>query len=116
MERKFSNQELQGLKSFLVEIFEFTGEQLAAIDHQGPDMTQDMFDSILDRCEELGKDADNLFFRMLKEYPQFTEVRAERIQSEIDGVDIPMPLDEEWEIQRKKLFARIREKYGEDAI
>lgn len=41
------------LCKFFIEIFEFTDEQLAAIDCQIP-MTQEIYDSILDRCMELG--------------------------------------------------------------
>ena len=56
------------LCKFFIEIFEFTDEQLVAIDCQIP-MTQEIYDSILDRCMELGTAADDLFNRMLLEYP-----------------------------------------------
>ena len=41
------------LCKFFIEIFELTDEQLAAIDYQIP-MTQEIYDSVLDRCMELG--------------------------------------------------------------
>ena len=56
------------LCKFFIEIFEFTDKQLAAIDYQIP-MTQEIYDSVLDRCMELGTAADDLFYRMLLEYP-----------------------------------------------
>ena len=56
MEREFTKKELQAMMSFLIETFEFSEEQSAAIDHQIP-MTQELFDSILDKCAEIGKDA-----------------------------------------------------------
>ena len=43
----------KGFCNFLIETFEFTDEQLAAIDYQIP-MTQEIYSSILDRCMELG--------------------------------------------------------------
>lgn len=57
----------QNPRAFLVEIFEFTDKQLEAIDYQ-TQMTQTIYNSILNRCTELGSDANPLFFRMLREY------------------------------------------------
>ena len=93
------------LCKFFIEIFEFTDEQLAAIDCQIP-MTQEIYDSILDRCMELGTAADDLFNRMLLEYPDFMSVYAQKTESSREE------LDAGWE----DLCRRIREKYGEDAI
>lgn len=115
MELNLGEKEYRNLWTFLVETFEFTEEQTAAIDHQIP-MTQEMFDSILDRCDEIGKNSDKLFFRMLKEYPQYTDIRAERILNEIEELDIAIPTEEEWEIESQKLYARIGTKYGENTI
>ena len=77
-----TNDELKKMMSFLIETFEFTEEQTAAIDHQIP-MTQEMFDSIVDRCAELGSCTENLFFRMMDEYPEFVEIQAKRIEEEL---------------------------------
>ncbi|CVI65057.1 hypothetical protein NDGK_00069 [Clostridiales bacterium CHKCI001] len=49
------------LWSFLVETFEFIDEQTAAIDYR-ISMTQEIYDSILDRCMELGSSADRLSY------------------------------------------------------
>ena len=65
------------LCKFFIEIFEFTDEQLAAIDYQIP-MTQEIYDSILDRCMELGTAEDDLFYRMLLEYPDFLNITVRR--------------------------------------
>ena len=67
------------LCNFFIEIFEFTDEQLAAIDYQ-ISMTQEIYDSVLDRCMELGTAADDLFNRMLLEYPDFMSVYAQKIE------------------------------------
>ena len=114
MERECTEKELQGMLSFLVETFEFTEEHIAAIDHQIP-MTQELFDSILDKCAEIGKDADNLFFRMLDEYPNFMTVRAERMLNDIKDND-SLSSEEELKNWREKLYEKIRAKYGEKEI
>ena len=46
------------LCNLLIETFEFTDEQLEVIDYQIP-MTQDIYNSVLDRCMELGTAADD---------------------------------------------------------
>lgn len=47
-------------------------------------MTQEIYDSILDRCMELGTAADDLFYRMLLEYPDFLSVYAQKIEDEVN--------------------------------
>lgn len=111
----FTEKELKNFWSFLVETFEFSEEQTAAIDKQIP-MTQELYDSILDRCNEIGSDVDNLFFRMLIEYPDFMSNYADRLEKEIEDVELPEITPEQWEESKQKLYARIRAKYGEDAI
>lgn len=112
---KFTEKELKGFWSFLVETFEFTEEQNDAIDHQIP-MTQELFDSIMDRCMELGSDVDGLFLRLINEYEEFSNVYTNRILEEVKAVKLPEWTEEEKAIQKDKLYARIRAKYGEDAI
>ncbi len=112
---EFTEKELKNFWSFLVETFEFTEEQNDAIDHQIP-MTQEIYNSILDRCNEIGSDVEPLFLRMLTEYQDFMSVYADRIIEEIKDVEIPEWTEEEKAIQKEKLYARIRAKYGEDAI
>ena len=65
---KMTKEEIANIRRFLVETFAFTDEQSAAIDKQIP-MTQELFESILERCNELGTDTDKLFYRLLIEYP-----------------------------------------------
>lgn len=109
----------KGLYNLLIETFEFTDEQLAAIDCQIP-MTQEIYDSILDCCMELGTAADDLFYRMLLEYPDFLSVYAQKIEDEVNekyaDIDIPESSPEELDAGWEDLCQRIREKYGEDAI
>ena len=53
---------------------------------------------------------------MLNEYPDYTVVRGERILSELEPENINPLSEEEMESWRQKLYAKIRAKYGEDAI
>lgn len=109
----------KGFCNFLIETFEFTDEQLAAIDYQIP-MTQEIYSSILDRCMELGAAADDLFNRMLLEYPEFLAIYAQSIEDEVNekyaDIDIPESSPEELSVGWEDLCRRIRGKYGEDAI
>lgn len=66
--------------NFLLKIFELTDAQLEASDYQIP-MTQEIYNSILDRCTELGVMADDLFFSLLNEYPEYLSVYDQRIMS-----------------------------------
>lgn len=90
--------------NFLIEIFEFTEEQLAALDYQIP-MTQEVYNSILDRCIELGKVADDLFCRLLNEYPEYLSVYDQKIEDEVSRkygeVEIPKSSLKELRIRRK---------------
>lgn len=115
MKLNLSDKEYERLWGFIVETFCFTEEQCDAIDHQ-IQMTQEIFDSILDRCAEIGKAADDLFYRMLNEYPGHTHVRAARILNDIGEENINLLSEDEMEIWKQKLYAKIRAKYGEDAI
>lgn len=78
------------------------------------------YDSVLDRCMELGTATDDLFNRMLLEYPDFMSVYAQKIEDEVNekyaDIDIPESSPEELDAGWEDLCRRIREKYGEDAI
>lgn len=115
MERRFTEQELKNFRSFLIETFEFTKEQNDAIDGRTL-MTQEIYDSILERCEEIGPEADSLFYRMLDEYPDMMAVNAARIEKEVEGAGFPSLTSEAVDDMEQKLYARIRAEYGEDAI
>lgn len=76
---EFTKEQIIALNSFLVEIFAFTLEQTAAVDQQLP-MTQVISESIPDRCAELGSAADQIFYRLLRVYPDMTSIYADRIE------------------------------------
>ena len=112
---KHSEEMLRNFWGFLVETFEFTEEQTNAIDKQ-TEMTQEIYNSILDRCTEIGPDADNLFYRMLTEYPALLEVYAERIEKDLEDFEMPELSDFDTQLSYEKLCERIRAEYGPDAI
>lgn len=111
----FTDKELKNLWSFIVESMEFTDEENSAIEHVIP-MTQELFNAIIDKCNEIGHDVDPLFYRLLDEYPEFMSVYADKINEEIKDAPHYTLSDEEWAIQKEKLYARIRTEYGEDVI
>lgn len=117
---EFTEKEQKNLWSFIVESMEFTDEQNAAIEHVIP-ITQEIYDSILDKCNEIGSEVDPLFHRLLIEYPDFMSNYAEKLEAELDEKypddgtfreSTPEELEKGWQ----DLCRRIREKYGEDAI
>ena len=78
---KLTKEQEDKLLSFLSETFCFTEEQMAAMDHQ-TEMTQELFDSILDRCGELGDSGKRIMFRMHKEFPELFEHNVKEILKE----------------------------------
>lgn len=104
--------------NFLLKIFELTDEQLAAIDYQIP-MTQEIYNSILDRCTELGAMSDDLFFSLLNEYPEYLSVYDQKIKDEMSkkyrAIDIPESSLIELRIGKEVLCRRIKEKYKEES-
>lgn len=114
-----TKEEMDNIRRFLVETFAFTDEQSAAIDKQIP-MTQELFESILERCNELGTDTDRLFYSLIIEYPDLTEIYGEKIEQQLNekyaDIELPEETPEEKEAAWERLCARIREKYGVESI
>ena len=114
-----TNEQMENLKSFLLETFAFTDEQTAAMDQQIP-MTQEIFESILERCNELGSAADKTFYRLLKEYPDFTDVYGQKLEKEVNerrpDTELPDETPEERQASWERLCAKIRKEFGKDAI
>ncbi len=80
---KLTNVQEDKLLSFLTETFCFTEKQSAAMYYQ-VEMTQEIYDSIIDRCFQLGKNADKIFFRMMNEFPTLFEAGAQKILEECE--------------------------------
>ena len=80
---KLTNEQENRLLSFMTETFCFTDEQMAAIDYQIP-MTQELFDSIWNRCFQIDEGAHDLLFRLIREYPEFLNESAKKIIEECE--------------------------------
>ena len=80
---ELTREQMENLKSFLLETFAFTEEQNDAMDKQIP-MTQEIFESIVERCNELGSAADKIFYRIIMEYPDMTDIYGGKIAKELE--------------------------------
>ena len=49
-------------------------------------MTQEIFDSIMKKREEIGEEAEELTFQLMIKYPDFLEVNAKKLCEEL-GID-----------------------------
>ena len=66
---ELSEKEKRNFEEFLILTFEFSEDELAAIDKQKP-MTMELFSSCLAKCTEHG--LYKLFERLLDEYPDLS--------------------------------------------
>lgn len=116
---ELTKEQMENLKSFLIETFAFTEEQNNAMDKQIP-MSQDLFESIIERCNELGSEADKIFYRLLKEYPDLTGVYGAKIEKELEerypDVELPEMTPEEQQASWERLCNKIKKEFGPDAI
>lgn len=101
----------KNLSEFVDITFCLKGDELQALDKQIP-MTQELFDRCCDRLSEIG--ADNQFFQLLIDYPDFMVDRAERIEKEIElsNVNCPVMTDDDMQQGWNDLLARIERKKG----
>lgn len=83
-------------------------------------MTQEIFESILERCNELGSSSDKIFYRLLRDYPDLTDVYGQKLEKELDekypDTELPEETPEERQAAWERLCARIMAEFGEDAI
>ena len=69
-------------KEFLELTFYLSEKELQAVDHMIP-MTQELYESIVEKCSEIG--ADFFFQEFILEYPEFLTRYAKRIEREVLG-------------------------------
>lgn len=75
-----NNKEKHNFEEFLILTFEFSDDELAAIDKQKP-MTMELFSSCLAKCTEHG--LYKLFERLLDEYPELSDKYVKAIEDVI---------------------------------
>ena len=90
----------KGLFMFLW--FKFTREERRAMRKKIP-MTQEIFDSIMKKREEIGEEAEDLSLQLMLKYPDFLEVNARRICEEY-GIDFDVELPEEPSEETEKSY------------
>lgn len=105
--KNFVDKGMERFWNFVVEAMVLTEEEDAAVCRQIP-MTQELYDRIMDKCDERGHELDDLLERMMIEYPDLLKERVEKFLAEIGDVEIPEVSEEEKEARRKKLFDEIR--------
>lgn len=108
MERKIND-----VKKKVVESFSFTEGQLNAIRHKIP-MTQEIFDSIIERCAVIGTSADCLLYHLLEEYPNLMLTSAEKIMEEVECTVLPPVSKDLLEQITQNVYERINFEYGDD--
>lgn len=110
---ELSDREKRNFEEFLIATFEFSEEELEAIDKQRP-MTMELFSSCLARCTELG--LNRFFGTLLNEFPDLADEYIKAIEEELKAVDLPDRTPEEDEESWNRLCERIREVCGKDSI
>lgn len=64
--------------------------------------------------------ADKTFYRLLKEYPDFTDVYGQKLEKEVNercpDTELPDETPEERQASWERLCAKIRKEFGKDAI
>ena len=104
------------MDAFFATLFALNSREHAAIENVIP-MTQDLFDSIVDKC--IGAEFDGFICDFMLKYPEFLQIHAERIEAELAKLPDPGCREltpEETQAAWEKLCERIRAKFGEDAI
>lgn len=110
---ELSEKEKRNFEEFLILTFEFSEDELAAIDKQKP-MTIEIFSSCLAKCTEHG--LYKLFERLLDEYPELSDKYIKAIEDDIKDVALPERTPEEEEESWNRLCERIKNEYGDDLI
>lgn len=110
-----TDREKERLAEFVREAIYLTEEENAAIEHQIP-MTQELFEQCVGHCVEIGA-----YFRLtclLNEFSYFADEYVRKIEEEVENSDIEIPesTPEELEASWQRFRAKVKARYGEDAI
>lgn len=109
-----TREQKRRLDELAIELRYLNEEQGWAIDGCIP-MTQAIYDSIMERREEVGPILESVCIKLCLEYPDFAEVYTDRVWGPIELSDDE--LEEESPEEKKqaweRLKERIREKYGD---
>lgn len=114
---KLTSDQEERLREFFAVTLTMNETEWKAVDGMIP-MTQELFDSIVDKCGS--DDLDRFFLDFASKYPDFLKAHTEKIEAELkehlSTENWHEPTPEEDRAAWEKLCVRIRAKYGEDAI
>lgn len=108
MKSELNEQFYKNFWSFLIETFTFTEEENAALDFQIP-MTQELFDSMLDKCFERSEELDPTFHKLSINFPEFLKVYEEKRMKKIENIAVSEWTEEERKELDEKFYAKLVE-------
>lgn len=108
MKSELNEQFYKNFWSFLIETFTFAEEENAALDFQIP-MTQELFDSMLDKCFERSEELDPTFHKLSTNFPEFLKVYEEEWMRKIENIAVPEWSEEERKEFDEKFYAKLEE-------
>lgn len=111
--KKLTEQHKELIDEFLKSIFPALEQQRNFRGYETA-MTQEFFENCMERCIEKGDERS--FFGLLSSYPEFAKKYAEKIESEVVKVELPLELMEQEEEQYEKLIMKIKERSKEESF
>lgn len=81
-----------------------------------PESYEDMAYELFSLCLHMICEDPKVFVKIYNRYPLLAKRFEEQIDKELESVDLPEETEEEKQRHWEDLKARIRAKYGEDAI
>lgn len=85
------------LGGFLADALVMEESEMKAIGGEGQ-MTQELFDSIADKCiERIGRELDCFFYSFMSEYPEYLNAYMDRAEKIMNMVPAPETEQEPWE-------------------
>lgn len=104
-----SAQEERRLQSAFAEIKYLNEEQWAVIDGITP-MTQELFDSIMERRAEVGRELEDICMKLCWDYPDLMVAYADRVWAELGGTDEDLEnISDETPEEKERAMRRMEE-------
>lgn len=111
--KDLTNEQWKNVKEFVKMAILLSEDEQQAIDRQIP-MTQEIFERCISAMSKY--DCANSFNKLCHEYPDLLAAYENRIEKELEKVELPEKFKEEGQAQWKELCARIKAEYGIDVI
>lgn len=111
--KKLTEQHKELIDELLKSIFPVLEQQRSFRGYETA-MTQKFFENCMERCIEKGDEKS--FFELLSSYPELAKKYAEKIESEVAKVELPLELVEQEREQYEKLIMKIKERSKEESF